>query len=195
MDTLQTEQPKTKFNSPLPTLIKLRNIIFGKDKPDGYTQATFYLNTLIWFILFIWSVLSYFVITKRALIFTEKGIPVESIIIERGEQIGFASTEFLDRLLTFHAVSIVCWIFVFIGLVLLWRKNLKFIYFFFGGTLFYLGMILFYLNGIYYREDVTTFDKIAFLALNASSLLYYFLLKKEKNGGSLSFFGEDEDDE
>lgn len=176
-------------------LIQLRNIIFGKVKPDGYTQVTFYLNCCIWFILFIWSVLSYFTIAKRELIFKEKGIPVESIIIDRGEQIGFESTEFLDRLLTFHAVSIVCWIVVFIGLVLLWRKNLKFIYFLFGGTLFYLGMILFYLNGIYFREDVTSFDKIAFLALNASSILYYFLLKKEKNGGSLSFFGEDEDDE
>lgn len=195
MDTLQSENTKTKFNSPIPMLVQLRDVVFGKEKPDGYTQATFYLNISIWFILFIWSIISYFVISLRDLIYTEKSIPVETIILERGEQIGFESTDFLDRLLTFHSISIVCWILVFIGLVLLWRKNLRFVYFFFGGTMSYFAMVLFYLNSTYFVEDVTFFDKIAFLAMNASALLYFFLLKREIQGGTLSFFGEDQDDE
>lgn len=194
MDTLQSEQTKTKFNSPMPMLVQLRDVIFGKDKPDAYTQVTFYLNICLWFILFIWSIISYFVISLRDLIYTEKSIPVETIILERGEQIGFESTDFLDRLLTFHSISIVCWILVFIGLVLMWRKNARFVYFFFGGTMSYIGMVLFYLNSTYFVEDITLFDKIAFLAMNASALLYYFLLKREIQGGTLSFFGEDQDD-
>jgi hypothetical protein len=135
---------------------------------------------------------SYFVITLRDFIFENKNIAVEEIIRNRGVELGLDPTDFLDRLLTFHAVSLVCWIIVLIGLILLWRKNLKYVYFFFGGTIFYFGMILFYLNFSYFKEDITTFDKIAFLAMNVSALLYYFLLKKEKSGGSLSFFGEEE---
>lgn len=195
MDTIQSEQTKTKFNSPMPMLVQLRDVIFGKGKPDAYTQVTFYLNICLWFILFIWSIISYFVISLRDLIYTEKSIPVETIILERGEQIGFESTDFLDRLLTFHSISIVCWILVFIGLVLMWRKNIRFVYFFFGGTMSYLGMVFFYLNSTYFVEDITLFDKIAFLAMNSSTLLYYFLLKREIQGGTLSFFGEDLDDE
>lgn len=194
MDTLQIEeQSKTKFNSPLPFLLQFRDLLFGKKTPDGYTQVTFYMNLILWGIFFTWSLVSYFVITLREFIYTEKNIPVEEIIRDRGVELGFDPFDFLDKLLTFHAVSIVCWLISLIGLILLWRKNLKFIYFFMGGTIFYFGMILFFLNFTYFREDMTLFDKIAFLAMNSSVLLYYFLLRKEKKGGSISFFGEEED--
>jgi hypothetical protein len=195
MDNPSIENHQTSFNSPYPFLIRLRNSIFGIDKPDGYTQATFYLNLIIWTIFFIWSIASYIAISFRHLIFEEKGIPVELIIRSRGTQLGFEDGEFLNRLLTFHSISIVCWIFVFIGIVLLWRKNLNFVYFFFGGTIFYFGMLIFYLNFSYFKDDTTFFDKIIFLALNANALMYYFLLRKESQSGTLSFFGEDEEDE
>lgn len=195
METPQTDHTETLFNSPIPLWLKIRGLVLGEEKPDAYTQATFYMNLIIWIIFFFWSISSYFAIYFRDLILEQKGIPVELIIKARGEYLGFTEGDFLDRLLTFHSLGIVCWIVVFIGLVLLWRKNEKFVYFFFGGTLFYFFMILFYLNFQYYREDTTFFDKVCFLALNANTLMYYFLLKKEKKGGSLSFFGEDEDDE
>lgn len=195
METPQTEHTETFFNSPIPLWARIRSLVFGDEKPDGYTQATFYMNLIIWIIFLFWSISSYFAVFFRDLIFEQKGIPVELIIKARGEILGFSDGDFLERLLTFHSVSVICWIFVFIGIVLLWRKNEKFIYFFFGGTLFYFGMMLFYLNFQYYREDTTFFDKVIFLALNANTLMYYFLLRKEQKGGSLSFFGEDEDDE
>jgi hypothetical protein len=77
----------------------------------------------------------------------------------------------------------------------MWRKDLRFIYFHFGGTLFYLGMLIFYLSFGYYKEDTTFFDKVTFLAMNANAVMYYLLLRREKSGGSLSFFGEEDDEE
>lgn len=193
MSETETKKANIKFHSPLPFIVKLRNLIFGKIFPDAYTQVTFYLSITIWFILFVWSCISYFVIVLRDFIYDQKGIQVETIVNARGEQLGFEAGEFLDRLLTFHLTSILCWLLVLIALVMLWRKNIKFIYFFLGGTLIYLAMILFYLNTLYFREDITFFDKIAFMALNANVLIYYFLLKREVKGGNISFFGEDEE--
>ena len=195
MNSRQTENIDSFYNSPYPMFARLKEKVFGIEKPDNYTQVTFYLNFVFWIIFFIWSFASYLTISYRHLIFEQKKIPVELIIKARGEALGFESNDFLNRLLTFHALSLVCWTIVFIGLILIWRKNEKFSYFFFGGMLAYGCMLIFYLNFDYFMEDTTTFDKIILLAMNANALMYFFLLRKEKQGGSLSFFGEDEEDE
>ena len=170
-------------------------MIFGEEKPDKYTQASFYLGLVIWIIFFIWSFASYLAISFREMILDQKGISVEKIIIERGEQLGFEGTEFIDRLMTFHSISMICWVVVLIGLILLWRKDVRFAWYIFGGTAFYTGMMLFYLNYSYFRDDTTFFDKIALLTFVANAAMYLFMLRKEESGGSLSFFGEEDDEE
>jgi hypothetical protein len=191
----QQQHSDSLIGSQMPFLLRLRDWVFGNEKPDMYTQASFYMNMIIWFIFFFWSIASYAAITFRQLIFEQKNIPVELIIKARGIKLGFEPTDFLDRLLTFHAISIICWLAVFVGLVLMWRKDLRFVYFHFGGTLFYFGMLIFYLSFGYYKEDTTFFDKVTFLAMNVNAVMYYILLKREKSGGSLSFFGEEDDEE
>lgn len=178
-----------------PLIEKVRIMIFGEEKPDKYTQASFYLGLVIWIIFFIWSFASYLAISFREMILDQKGISVEKIIIERGEQLGFEGTEFLDRLMTFHSISMICWVVVLIGLILLWRKDFRFAWYIFGGTVFYTGMMLFYLNYSYFRDDTTFFDKIALLTFVANAAMYLFMLEKEESGGSLSFFGEEDDEE
>lgn len=191
----QQQHSESLIGNQMPFLLRLRDWVFGNEKPDMYTQASFYMNLFIWFIFFLWSIASYVAITFRQMIFEQKNIPVELIIKARGIKLGFEPTDFLDRLLTFHAISIICWIAVFIGLVLMWRKDIRFIYFHFGGTLFYFGMLLFYLSFSYYKEDTTFFDKVTFLAMNVNAVMYYLLLRREINGSSLSFFGEEDDEE
>ena len=89
----------------------------------------------------------------------------------------------------------ICWIVVLVGLVLMWRKDVRFAWFLFGGTVFYFGMMVFYLNYSYFRDDTTLFDKIALLTFNANAAMYLLMLRKEQSGGSLSFFGEEDDEE
>jgi hypothetical protein len=194
METQQTQHHESYLDSPIPLLLRAKTFLFGEEKPDGYTQVTFYINLVLWAIFFLWSCISYFAISLRTLIEEQKSIPVEGILMNRGIELGFQPNDFLNRLTTFHLISIVCWIAVFVGLIFLWRKNLRFVYYYFGGTVIYIGMMLFYLNLSYYTDDTTFFDKISFIAMNAFGIMYYFLLKKEKNGGSLSFFGEEDSD-
>ena len=193
--TEATEATKsTKFQSPLPFLIQLRNLIFGKQKPDIFTRVTFYINLLIWLTFILWSIISYISISARTFILQEKGISVEAIVEKRGAELGFEGGEFLDRLLTFHSISFICWMIVFVGLVLLYRKKIQFIYFVLGATLFYIGMHIFYLSYTYFVEDTTLYDKISLLILITGSLIHLYLMKNEQGGGTINFFGDVDDD-
>ena len=184
------EQKTTKFQSPIPVLIRLRNVIFGRVKPDIYTRVTFYINLFFWLTFILWNFLGYFAIASRNLIFQMKKIPVEQIIQERGVELGFEPNDFVTRLLVVHGVGILCWTAVFFGLVLLYRKRRQFIYFVAGGTLFYLGMNVFYMSYKYYKEDTTGFDKLGLLIILASCTLHAVLMRNERLGGSIGFFGE-----
>lgn len=192
METSNTKEAQTAFQSPVPIILRLRTVIFGDEIPDKYTQFTFYLNLFFWLTFFIWSVASYLTITNREVIMEQKNIPVEEIIKSRGDQLGFEGQDFLDRLETTHSIGIISWTIVFVGLIFLYRKREIFIYFIASGTLFYTGMLLFYMSYSYFKEDVTLFDKIGLLAILLSSTMYFFLLRKENSGGSINFFEEEE---
>lgn len=188
------ERVRTRFESPVPFVIALRNLVYGKKKPDMYTRIAFVINMIIWVTFFLWNIISYFVITNRDVLRIQKGINVERIIETRGSELGFEVGQFMNRLLTFHAISIICWGLIFIGLVLLYRKKKQFIYFTLAPLTFYIGMMLFYIGFTYFAQDTTMFDKIALLVFVVSILMHAYLLQNERSGGSISFFGETEDD-
>jgi len=194
MEELVDKTP-TKFQSPLPFIIQFRNLIFGKEKPDTFTTVTFVINLIICNTFILWSIISYLSISMKDFIEAQKGISVEEIIARRGNELGFEDGEFLSRLLTFHAISIICWLVVFVGIVLLYRKRIQFIYFIVFPALFYIGMTIFYISYSYFIQDTTTYDKIALLIIIAGSVLHYFLMRNESNGGSINFFGAIEDEE
>lgn len=195
MGTGNHNNAPTAFQSPLPLLEQVRRIIFGNKEPDNYTKLTFFVVLFYWLIFTVWSLAFYLTISYRQLIMEQKRIPVEQIIEQRGQELGFAPHEFLSRLQTTQSIALICWTSVLLGLILLWRKKSSFIYFIAGGLLFYTGMLMFYMNYNYFKEDITLFDKIGLLICAVMSGMYYLMLKREKDGGSLSFFEEDPDDE
>ena len=180
----------TKFQSPVPIIITLRKLIYGRKKPDIYTIVTYYINLFIWWTFFLWNIISYYTITSRAFIKSQKGISVERIVENRGAELGFPPGDFLSRLTTFHAISIILWGVVFFGLILLYRKKRLFIYFTLVPVILFLAMNVLYLSFSYFGEDTTMYDKVALLIFVASCLMHSYLLKNERNGGSISFFGE-----
>ena len=185
-----------KFQSPVPLLINLKNLIFGKEKPDVYTQLTFYINVIIWLTFLLWSILSYFTISSHKVMNQFKGINIEQIIQKRGEELGFEGTDtFLDCLLTFNGVAIICWGVVFFGLILLFRKKNKAIYFILGGTFFYIGMSIFYLSWSYFIEDMTSYDKVALLIIIVSTIFHTQMIKQSSEGDPVNFFEPDQVEE
>jgi hypothetical protein len=109
----------------------------------------------------------------------QKGVDVTEMIEARGQELGYTKGEFLDRLETFHGISIICWGIVLISLIMLWRKKTSYGYFFFGGTLFYFGMMVFYVGFDYFMNDTTRFDKILLLVMLANSTVYIVFKKDE----------------
>ena len=189
------QEKKTKFQSPKPILVRLRNIIFGRRKPDIFTRLTFYINLIIWVSFMLWNVIGYLAISSRKMITEVKGIEVEKIIAARGVELGFEPVDFISRIAVVHGVGVLCWGVIFFGLILLYRKRKQFIYFIAGGVLFYVGLNVFYLSFQFFREDTTNFDKIALLVMLLSTTIHSFLMKNERRGGSISFFGDvDEED-
>ncbi len=181
METNEELEQHTKFNSALPLILKLRDLIFGSKKPDIYTRVTVYCNTLIWFIFLAWHLIGFASISMREVIFTEKKIDVEALIFERGKLLGFQPYEFLNLLLKYHSISAICWGTIFIGLILIWRKNKIFNYFIFIPLLVYAGMIVFFLRWRYFMEDTTTFDKITLLVFVLNILIYWIIQRAKRS--------------
>ena len=102
-----------KFESPIPFVILLRNLIFGKAKPDIYTRIVFYISSAIGLMFLLWNCISYFSLVSREWIFNNKGIDIESIIERRGIELGFEGADFINRLQTVSAIAIICWCFFF----------------------------------------------------------------------------------
>ena len=180
----------TKFQSPKPTLVRMRNVIFGKRRPDIFTRITFYINMVLWLFFMLWNIIGYFALSTRGMISEMKGIKVEEIIAERGAELGFEPADFITRLSVVHGVGILCWGAIFFGLVLLYRKRKQFVFFIVGGVLFYIGLNIFYLSFQFFREDTTGFDKISLLIIVLSTVIHSVLMKNERRGGSISFFGD-----
>lgn len=185
-----------KLESPIPFVIVFRNWIFGKARPDVYTQMTFYANLFIWFVFLVWSAFGYYAVVSRDWIRQQKGINVEGIIAQRGSDLGFSDGVFLSRLEIVNLVSIVCWLIFFGGLVLMYRKKKIFAYFTLVPIVIYLILNGLYLGFDYFSEDITLFDKILVLISILSLIVLSFLMRSERDEGSMNFFGvtEDQDD-
>lgn len=192
---LQKREKIRKFESPIPFVIILRNLIFGKKKPDIYTRITFVINTIICATFLVWSGITYFAITSRDWIWNNKGIPVKAIIERRGSELNFDSGDFLNRLQVANGIAIICWIVFFVGLVLLYRKKKQFLYLTLVPLAVYLAVNVFYLSFSYFMQDTTIFDKVALLVVALSLILHSYLMGNERKGGSISFFGESQEED
>jgi len=178
----------SKFQSPIPFIIQLRNLIFGKVKPSFYTRISFYINVIGLIIFGFWSALSYITIMFRSLFLEHKDVDVAAIIEKRGNELGFQGDEFMQRLATFHGLSLIFWASVFVGLVFMWRRKKIFAIFCFGGLACYLAMQLFYIGFSYYWQDNSNFDKILFLIMVLNTAFYYFLTRGDRGDARISFF-------
>ena len=190
-----TESKVTKFQSPVPVILRLRDFIFGKKEPDVITKITFYINLTLWGTFMLWSLISFYTINAREFFYEQKHIAVESIIKARGEELGFEGADFLSRLLILNGLGILCWSVVFVGLVLIFRQKKIFFNFFLSPILFYLAVLLLYIGPSYFMQDTTAFDKISLLIMLTSGSIFYFLIKnKKKEDEELNFFSIDEDE-
>ena len=164
----------------IPLVLKLRNLVFGKKKPDGFTRLLFIINLIAWFIFMLWNALSYISIIMTTYIREQKGISVARLVRNRGEELGFNGQEFLETVRQFHFLNLFVWIAIFIGIVFLYRKKKFFAIFFFGGFIDHFILMMVMLSFTYFLEDTSFFDKILYGIMILPTFVYYILLNKEK---------------
>lgn len=184
---------ETAFSSPIPLLIKLKKLIFGEKDPELILKINIYINLSIWLVFQLWHILSYYAINYRQVILEEKKINVEILILNRGSELGFDPSIFMERLINFHLFSILCWLLIFVGIVMMWRQTKRFIYFTFIPLGLYLIGIFLFLGLDYYLNDTTFFDKIIYFLFLANSIFYLIIFRNQNNENSSGFFMEDRD--
>lgn len=171
---------KIKPEDAVPLFIKIKRLILGKTKPDGFTRLMFTISLFCWVLLSFWNGLSYFVLLSSDIIEKYKGFSVNQIIIKNGQDLGFNGPEFLISITDFYFYTLFIWGFIFLGLVFMYRKKQRYIFFIFGG-LFVHFVYMFYALGLqYFIEDVSTFDKILYAIIILVTFLHSILMNKEK---------------
>lgn len=184
----KSEKLTSRLDSPSFLLMGFKKLIFGKENPEKLNRFVIYVNLIIWFIFLIWHLLSYSAISYRDVILNVKKINVEILILNRGSELAYDPSVFLNRLLNFHKLSILCWTIIFVGIVMMWRKKQSFKYFIGIPLFFYFSLLIFYMGIDYFKNDTTLFDKISVIIFVINSFLYVFLIKSK----SVDFFMEEE---
>lgn len=164
----------------LPLIIKIRRFILGKKKPDGFTRLIFTINIFSWFLLMIWNLISYVAIQLSDIIKENKGFSVNAIIRKNGRDLGFEGQDFLDTINTYLFANVFIWLFIFIGLSMLYRKLKIYPVFLLGGLGVHFLLMFFMLGLQYFIESISFFDKILYGILIITTMIHSALMKKEQ---------------
>src|SRR5690554_8069014 len=165
----------------IPLLVRIRTLILGKQKPDGFTRLMFSISLFSWFLLTMWNGISYFVLLTSEIIEENKGFSVNDVIIKNGQNLGFNGEEFLESITTFYFNSLFVWLFIFIGLALMYRKKRLYTFIVLGGLGVHFIYMFIVLGFQYFIEDVSFFDKILYAILIVSTMIHSLLMNKEKD--------------
>lgn len=160
--------------SPLPFILQLRNWIFGKVAPTLFIKLGFYFMTLVGFVFFFWNVMSSFALSMRYVVRENRNISVKDFLYERAIELEIHPDYILPKLLTFFSVSAICWLVFLFGMVLFWRQKKMFYLVSLSSVIFYLGMALFYVGGLFFWEEFTGVDKILLFVILAMLTVYRF---------------------
>src|SRR5690554_6905868 len=164
----------------IPLLVRIKALILGNKKPDGFTRLIFSISLFSWFLLIMWNAISYFVLLTSDVIKENKGFSVNDVIIKNGQNLGFNGEEFLASITTFYFNSLFVWCFIFIGLALMYRKKRIYPLFVLGGLSFHFIYMFIVLGFQYFLEDISFFDKVLYAIIIGSTLIHALLLNKEK---------------
>jgi hypothetical protein len=168
----------------LPLIIRLRKWILGKRKPDGFTRWVFTINLIAWFLLMVWNLLSYMAIQMSDFIKEHKNFSVNAIIRKHGRELGFIEDNgesFLQALTQFYFINIFLWFFVFLGLVMMYRKLKIYPLTLLGSLILHFVIMLLMLGLQYFMESISIFDKFLYGIIVISVVVHSTLMNIEKS--------------
>jgi hypothetical protein len=181
------------FENPLPIIGQIRIWILGNKSTDFFTKLTFNLNLIIILLFLLWNILGAMVFNLKSMVLTHKTIDLDILLKDHATRLSLNTNQFHTDLETYFKISLMLWVIILIGNIVLYRKQKWFVYLLQLPMLLYILFTLFYFNSQFLREEISGIDKLLFLTLFLLSTFYYFKLKKEEVGNSENFFGIEED--
>ncbi len=168
--------------SPLPYLLQVRNWVFGLKRPSIVVQIGFYFLFVVGIVFFAWNILSTIALRMRFVVRENRNVSIKEFLSERAVELEIHPDYILPKLLTFFSISAICWLLFLFALILLWRQKKLFFWIGIGSLVFYIGMALFYVGGLFFWEGVTNLDKLLIFAsmLMLAFYRFYFFSKEEK---------------
>jgi hypothetical protein len=163
----------------------------NKEKPDHFTQISFYINLAASAYFLFWNLVTLVALNNISIIERYKKLDVLGLIQKRGIELGFEAGTFEEALNQYYVISLVLFLPIIWSLFLLWRKRTFFFPIMILSTLMQILFMIIILGPNYFWNDSTLTDKIMWIILLANSSLYRGLLRKEVRSGRISFFDEE----
>jgi hypothetical protein len=163
----------------------------NQERPDHFTQISFYINLAVSIYFLFWNLLTLLTINNTNLIEKYKHLSVSEMIEKRGKNLGFDWQEFQTSLNQYYVISLILFIPIALGLYLLWKKRSVFYMLIVISFLLQILLMVILLGPSYFWNDNTFTDKILLLVILVNSSIYRGLLKKEDQSGKISFFDQD----
>lgn len=160
---------------------KLKFLFLGKERPNFLTRVSVGIGFVIWLYLFSWHILALLTITLLdSLKHPEK---IKAAFNTIGPKYGFKDV--MNSLITHSIIEIAIYIFILVGLILIWRKKkIGFLFYIIGNTATVLVTIL--MNWTYFSLEFPIIDLMLIICstlyFGIGALIFYkWKSKKEKN--------------
>jgi hypothetical protein len=163
----------------IPLLLKLRQFLLGKKKPDSFTRLIFFINLMGVLLMTFWNLLSYMAILLSDFIKSNKGFSVNAIIRRNGRNLGFEGQDFLEAISLYYFLNIFVWLAVLFSLLLMYRKIKTYSLFYFSALGVHFTLMFWMIGLQYFIEDITWFDKMIYAVLIISTLIHSTVMKRE----------------
>jgi hypothetical protein len=157
----------------------LFHVVFGKNVPGGYTMVTVVSGGILSLWLWLWHVLRWFALFNRDLIEQRRGVEVEDMVRFTSLVYKMDASTFLQSLEHFHLISSICWFFILIGIVSIYRKTSAFYWIIFPFLLILLLLYPIFFNWYYFWYETGSTERILFLAITVIFCMYGILLRMD----------------
>ena len=159
-------------------LTRISRAIFGKVTPDLFARVVVYIGMSGWMLFFFWGLITF----VATFFIDEMDYANRSRAVFNRFGIQYGIEDFLYSLKNYTIVYLISMIFVFVGLVLLWRQKFIGYVVYFGGYGAAILTLPLFMGFEYMWKETSMFDKILYCIVTMPYvvLFLYQIRKKAK---------------
>lgn len=165
-------------------LTRVSRFVFGKEAPVMFTRIMVYIGMTGWLLFFFWGLVSF----AASFFIDEMDYANRSRAVFNRFGIQYGIEDFLYSFKNYTIVYLISMVFVFVGLVLLWRQKFIGYAVYFGGYATAILTLPLFLGFEYMWKETSNFDKVLYCIVTIPyvALFLYQIRKKAKHREKLA---------